>query len=347
MILTSFKYREKDWELSEIVPLGIVNLLVGRNATGKTRTIKAIYDVTSFLQMKGVAVPKSFESSLSFKYADSGLTYSFKIDDGVVVKENLIVNGEIIIKRSKSSAKYRVETINPPDDKLIVQIRRDRKLYPEIENIISWAEGVTYVSCSDINPYTVLGTGKFLNPYSFSELVEKLSSKDKKQVLSNAGKLGFAITELGTIDTGSDLHLVQLKEKGITSRMIDMQLSSGMMRTLYLLCFMAAVKHDNRLSLLLIDDMSEGLDYRRSIDLGKLIFDDCKSQDFQLITSSNDAFLMDIVDISEWQVLRRDKNKVSVINKASHPELFRQFQMTGLSNFDLFSSDFIDNYLNK
>ena len=99
--------------------------------------------------------------------------------------------------------------------------------------------------------------------------------------------------------------------------------------------------------MLLIDDMGEGLDYRRSIDLGKMIFEDCEKNALQLIASSNDAFLMDVVDIANWQVLRRNGSKVRTINQVTHPDLFRDFRMTGLSNFDFFSSDFIDSHLNK
>jgi hypothetical protein len=56
---------------------------------------------------------------------------------------------------------------------------------------------------------------------------------------------------------------------------------------------------------------------------------------------------MDVVDLEYWQVLLRDKNIISTINPKNSKELFREFKMTGLSNFDLFSSNFIDNYLSK
>lgn len=350
MILSSFKYKEFGWALTELSPLNSVNLLVARNATGKTRTISALQNVTSFLQMKGVRMfTPWFEADLQFrddKNPEWKMDYSFRIDKGIVEKELLSVNSVILIKRTADTAQYKNITINPPSDKLVVQIRRDKDLYPDIERLMLWAEGVTSVSCSDIIPFTLPGTGKFINPLSFSNLVDALSPNEINKVLATAKRLGYNISSIKTIDA-ANLRLVQIKEESIPHEMVDIQLSSGMLRALYLLCFLSVIQHNKKPSLLLIDDMSEGLDYRRSIDLGKIIFDECAQNGLQLIASSNDAFLMDIVDIANWQILRRNGSKVSAINQALNPDLFREFRMTGLSNFDLFSSDFIDSYLRQ
>ena len=67
MKLSSFCYKEQGWELTELFPLKPVNLLVARNATGKTRTIRAFLNVTSFLQMKKSFMDiRSFEAALKF-----------------------------------------------------------------------------------------------------------------------------------------------------------------------------------------------------------------------------------------------------------------------------------------
>ncbi|MGM9675788.1 MAG: hypothetical protein ACI3X9_10035 [Bacteroidaceae bacterium] len=351
MILSSFRYKEQGWELTDLSPLHSVNLLVARNATGKTRTIRALQNVTSFMQMKETFLGiHTFEADLKYRdmmKPDWKMDYSFKLNNGIVEKEELTVNDVMLIKRTKTTAKYENQKINPPSEKLVVQIRRDKDLYPEIEQLMIWAEGVTYVSCSDINPFTIPGTGNFINPYNFSELVEALSSVEMKKVLATAKGLGYNIASIKTIEATKGVRLVQVKERTISNEMVDMQLSSGMLRTLYLLCFVSVIKHNKKLSMLLIDDLGEGLDYRRSIDLGKIIFEDFAQNGLQLVASSNDAFLMDVVDISNWQILRRKGYKVSTINQVANPDLFRKFRMTGLSNFDLFSSDFIESYTNQ
>lgn len=351
MVLSSFGYKEPGWDLTELSPLKSVNLLVAKNATGKTRAIRALQNVTAFLQQKETyGGSRTFETELVFRDSEDSefrLDYSFGVKDSVVEKERLSVNGHILIQRSKTIAKYDKTTINPPSEKLIVQVRRDQNLYPEIEKLMLWAEGVISVSCSDINPFTIIMTNKFLNPWGFSELVESLQPKELKKVLSCSKELGYNITDIRTIEATAGIKLVQVKERYISNNMVDIQLSSGMLRTLYLLCFMSVVKHNQKLSLLLIDDIGEGLDYRRSTDLGRLIFADCAKNGLQLIASSNDAFMMDVVDIANWQILRRKGTRISVINQSTNPDLFRSFRMTGLSNFDLFSSDFIDGFLNR
>ena len=177
--------------------------------------------------------------------------------------------------------------------------------------------------------------------------MDSLDSDDKNRVLKNASRLDYNITSISTLKASETVKLVNVKEKLVSEDIFDMQLSSGMLRTLYLLCYMEYIKKNSKVSLLLIDDMSEGLDYSRSTCLGRMIFEDCHQNGLQVIASSNDAFLMDVVDISNWQILRRVGSKVTSINQYTNPDLFRKFKMTGLSNFDLFSSDFIDKYLRK
>lgn len=349
MKLLSFRYKESGWELQELAPLKHQTLLVARNAAGKTRTIKAIVNVAYFLQMKEVLMgSRTFEAELIFSSQDSrsgNFQYALKINDGVIERESLIVNDEVYIDRSKDEAMYLSTKINPPKDRLVVQVRRDQELYPDIEKLMSWAEGVTYVSTSHINPLTIIGDGKFIGPYSFSELVEALSISDKESVISRARLLGYDIEDLKTFEPIQNIHMVQIKERDIEGEMVDMRLSSGMIRVLYLLCLVAVIQHNNNISMLLIDDLGEGLDYRRAIDLGEIIFNDCKEHCLQLIASSNDAFLLDVIDLDNWQILRRNKCVISAINKSNSAGLFHKFQLTGLSNFDLFSSDFIDSYL--
>lgn len=350
MLLTSFSFKGPTWELSALEPLGLVNLLVGRNATGKTRTIKALQNVIAFMQMKKTFMGiKGFSTKLVFtepSKSNQTIIYLFKVSDGIVEKESLVVGGEVLINRTKTTTLYKRNTINPPIDKLVVQIRRDKELFPEIEQLMSWVEGVVCVLCSDINSITVATSLDALeNPVRFSDMLDALSPSERKEILIQSKELGYVLTNMSTT-TINGLKFVMIKEKNVRNAFGDFQMSSGMFRVLYLLCFLHYIKKNDRLSLLLIDDLGESLDYGRSVRLGKLVFDTCETDGLQLIASSNDAFLMDVVDISRWQVLRRAGSKVYSINATNSKELFDEFRLTGLSNFDLFSSDFINNYLN-
>ena len=118
-------------------------------------------------------------------------------------------------------------------------------------------------------------------------------------------------------------------------------MSKGMYRALYLLIYAQYMSVREYPSLLLIDDLCEGLDYERSTKLGKYLFDFCAKHDIQLIATSNDTFLMDVVDLKYWNILQREGSDVTSIDIIKNPELFNDFAFTGLSNFDFFSSDYI------
>lgn len=349
MQLLSFSFKGQGWELSKLAPLGIVNLLVGRNATGKTRTIKALQNVVTFMQMKKMLMGSNdFSTELEFIEPLKGnlsIKYAFQVRDGIIEKESLIVNGEVFINRTNSSTFYRGNAINPPVDKLVVQIRRDKELYPEIERLMSWVEGVVCLLCSDINSISVATSPDlFGTPVLFSQMIDAFSQAEKKEILRQAKVLGYELTSMTPVSING-INIVMVKEKPVKSIYGDFQMSSGMLRVIYLLCFLHYIKKNDKLSMLLVDDLGESLDYGRSVRLGKMVFDACETDGLQLIASSNDAFLMDVVDITHWQVLRRTASKVTTLNASNHKDLFDGFRLTGLSNFDLFSSDFIDNYL--
>ena len=195
------------------------------------------------MQMKQILLGGSMSFSAEMIFGDTEdldyrMEYGFEVKDGVVDKELLSVNNSVLIKRTSKTAKYKSETINPPTDKLIVQVRRDKDMYPEIEQLMTWAEGVICVSCSDINPYTIISPARFINPFSFSELVESLDADGINCVLKNASKLDYNVTSISTLKANNSIKLVNIKEKLVSENIIDMQLSSGMLRTLYLLCFL-------------------------------------------------------------------------------------------------------------
>ncbi len=352
MILSSFTYKTPEWSLSKINPLKPTNLLVGKNASGKTRTINALKNVTSFLQMKSrdLFLEDDFAAKLTFTKPDGEtwhMTYSFAIADKEIIFEKLTVCDVDLLQRNTTSSTtiLKGESINPPKDKLVAQVRRDSVAYPEFEALMEWAETTVIISCSNLNPFTNLNVpSHYINPVSLSDMVESLSENEKKAVIDNAQKLGYDLEDIYTIQAG-ELKFVLVKEKDLKNDIVDFKLSSGMLRVLYLLCFMSYMKQHDKYSLLLIDDLGEGLDYRRATMLGKIIFDDCAQNGVQLIASSNDSFLMDVVDISDWQILRRESSNIKTLNETNSPDLFDGFRMTGLSNFDLFSSDFIDTFL--
>jgi len=90
-------------------------------------------------------------------------------------------------------------------------------------------------------------------------------------------------------------------------------------------------------STIVIDDIGEGIDFERSSRLIELIFKKAEDTGIQLIATSNDRFLMNIVDIKYWNVFERKGETVQALNYRNSKEAFDEFSLTGLNNFDFFA----------
>jgi len=63
----------------------------------------------------------------------------------------------------------------------------------------------------------------------------------------------------------------------------------------------------------------------------------------QLIMSTNDRFVMNNVPLKYWSVIVRKGNIVRIYNYRNSREVFEDFELTGLSNFDFYSSNYLLN----
>lgn len=348
MILTHFSYSELGWSIERPLPLQPVNLLVGRNSVGKSKTIRSLGKTVMFLlQQFDLQMFVNFGAKLCFEDAGTNFTYSFFCKNGVIEKEHLAVGDKMYLDRSGKNALLHEEVINPPSNKLVLHVRRDTVQYPYIEKIMSWAERACGISFNEIDmagdsatSFRIAGTQQKLY-----DMVKSLSREGVQHVMDEAAKLDYPITRIRPLDLMENYKKVVFREKGVDGGLIDKSLSKGMFRALYILIYIEYMSIQGYPSLLMIDDMCEGLDYDRSISLGKLLFDFCLSKGIQLVASSNDTFLMDIVDLKYWNIIQREGSKVSSINIQDNSELFRDFRFTGLSNFDFISTDYIRRHL--
>ena len=170
-----------------------------------------------------------------------------------------------------------------------------------------------------------------------------LNDESKKIVVNDFNSLGYKIAEilLDKFPYRQDSDALYVVEDGLESRLSEYQLSQGMFRALALIVYIQHVVQNNYVSIILIDDLGEGLDYERATKLGKLLVEKLENSNIQFIATSNDSFLMDVIPIKYWNILQRDGNTVRALNYHNSKERFDKFLMTGLSNFDLFSSDYL------
>lgn len=344
MILTEFSYKEASgWSLQEL-SLNHQNLIVGLNSVGKSRTVSALGQVARFIRGEADASMDDVECSLLLENGNR-LEYSFEIKNGEIQAEILRKDGQQLIMRERFYATmYNDEQVSPPGGKLLIQVRRDTQRYPEIEEIIKWAEHTSMFVFSNITT-----SPNSLSPYVISNepllplMFEKIPKEKQNQLLLFMLDLGYQIDKIEEYQKDNGTKMLRLYERGIKRPLTPFELSNGMFRVFCVLLYMIYCSTLSDVRCLIIDDMGEGLDYMRSTRLGKIMFSYCEENHIQLLATSNDSFLMDAVGLQYWNILQRKGGRVYSLNNKNSKELFELFVRTGLSNFDLLSSNFIVN----
>ena len=343
MVLSEFTYKQASgWRLEELL-LNHQNLIVGLNSVGKSRTVSALGQVARFIRGEAAANMDDIECSLLLENG-SKLEYSFEVAGGDVQAEILRMDGRLLIMRECSSATMYDEQVSPPAGKLLIQVRRDTLRYPEIEEIIRWAEHTSMFVFSNITT-----SPNSLSPYVISNepllpvMYGKISEEKQKQLLAFMHELGYEIDRIEEYQRENGSKMLHVYERGIENPLTPFELSNGMFRVFCVLLYMLYSSTLADARCLIIDDMGEGLDYMRSTRLGKIMFSYCEENHIQLLATSNDSFLMDAVDLQYWNILQRKGGRVYGLNNKNSKELFERFVRTGLSNFDILSSNFIAN----
>ena len=343
MLLSEFTYKQAaGWRLEEL-SLNHQNLIVGLNSVGKSRTVSALGQVARFIRGEADANMDDIGCSLLLENG-CRLEYSFEVAGGDIQTEILRKDGRLLIMRERSSATMYDEMVSPPAGKLLIQVRRDTLRYPEIEEIITWAEHTTMFVFSNITT-----SPNSLSPYTICKepllpvMYGKISEEKQKQLLAFMQELGYEIDRIEEYQKENGSKMLHIYEKGIGTPLTPFELSNGMFRVFCVLLYMLYCSALADARCLIIDDMGEGLDYMRSTRLGKIMFSYCEENHIQLLATSNDSFLMDAVDLQYWNILQRKGGRVYSLNNKNSKELFERFVRTGLSNFDILSSNFLAN----
>jgi hypothetical protein len=139
-----------------------------------------------------------------------------------------------------------------------------------------------------------------------------------------------------------DVIGLRVKERNLQCHTDQSDMANGMYRALSIIIHFNFYELEGIPGTVLIDDIGEGLDYERSTELIKLLISKIESGllDIQLIMSTNDRFVMNVVDLKYWQIIDRSGNEVRYFNIKNSAKFFEDFRFTGLANFDFFSSGF-------
>jgi len=103
MRLTSIAYSqfegEKDeWKVKELT-LGPINLLVGKNASGKSRILNIIGNLGNLLAGDLKPAYRSGSYDVTFEHGGKVLKYILVYRDSLVLKEEFTIDGNKVVKR--------------------------------------------------------------------------------------------------------------------------------------------------------------------------------------------------------------------------------------------------------
>ena len=356
-----------EW-LIDNVGLGEINLVVGKNSSGKTRTLNAVSDLVSMLRGRGTTATGTVIYDLRFRNGEGFMRYELEYDTRTILKERLHVGDEMVLDRQSEGhgiIKYEAAPgsifldFEIPHEQLACYAKRDRLQHPFIEVIHGWAVSLRRFDFSGElgkNSYALKAdfqteeldlshTGNSLVP--IISVASREFGTFREMVLEDMNGIGYELEDFGIIHyserygaASQDRYAVYTTESGLDKEVTQRDMSQGMFRAFSVLVQLDYYVLRGMKGLVIIDDIGEGLDFERAKQLVQLLIRKAGEAGIQLIMSTNDSFIMNAVDIEHWAVLRREGNKINLYNYENSREIFEDFKFTGLNNFDFYASEF-------
>ncbi|HEY9862719.1 MAG TPA: AAA family ATPase [Candidatus Obscuribacterales bacterium] len=384
MKLDIFEYlynqgERSEWRVEEC-RLSQTNLIVGKNASGKSRIVKAIHIISELLSESGTLnpQPRSDEWHLFFDIdkPEQKTEYILRIEKGLVIQEKLLIGNEELLSRHESgegeivakeiNQKIRFQT---PQTELAVIKRRDSIQHPFLENLYQWSNSLRFYEFG-----SQLGKNFIAHiPPTIDLLKTKTNFKDsdyvvgifvlgKKEIgdnfihaiISDMKKIGYNLSDMGTKvpslinpdisspDNPDNLpQFLYVQEEDLSSVTEQSEMSQGMFRSLSLFIQINYSLLLSKPSCIVIDDIGEGLDYERSSSMIKILIEKAQTGLIQLIMTTNDEFIMNGVSLEYWSYIERKPGSAKLHNIFNSKDKFDQFEFIGLNNFDFFTSKFV------
>ncbi len=368
LTFSEFEGEPREWKLNT-TSFGSTNLIVGKNATGKTRLLNVISGLAKLLSGKRTDLYDSGYYNVKFECEDNIFSYELKIKGFNVVLERFTRDGDTVLERGETGegeieAKELGKKIRfqAPTTQLAAVSRRDSVQHPFFDELYEWAISVKHFLFGSefgrnflISPKqgeidSVRNDEEITNPNYvigiFQRGLDRHGDKFKKGILKDFSTLGYDCSDVSIVNISkylkekTQLLGLSVKERSLNTETTQLNMSQGMFRALALVVQLNYTIFEKISACILIDDIGEGLDYDRSSNMILLLIEKSRSHNFQLFMTTNDRFIMNGVPLEYWSVLHREGSLVKVFNKNNATRAFEEFEFVGLNNFDFFSSEF-------
>ena len=352
MTLRSIDYKQfigkpAEWHI-EGCTFDMINLIVGKNASGKTMTLNIIRSLSDLLSRHRKLPFVSGNYIINFIKNSKEIEYVLEYDNTEVLNESLKIGSNVFLKRgSDGKGKIYAQEIKKeisfqvPNDEIAAFVKRDAIQHPFLQDLYNWGDnlipfsfGTTlgsdyYAATSEvieIKKQIDLRDTKLARPV-FKKGESQIGEKFLKAVSTDMSTIGYSIDniKIGPISglTLKGLQGLLVKESDLEYDIEQQSISQGMFRAMSLIIQLNYALVQKKLSCILIDDIGEGLDYDRSSKLIKLIMGKAKKYNIQLIMSTNDRFVMNNVPLKYWSVIVRRGNIVRIYNYRNSREYLK------------------------
>ncbi len=345
-----------DWELNDLL-LDDFNLVVGKNATGKSLTLKVIEEFAMLIDNRIFTWGKNqLYRYYSFTFINEQkdifeYKVSVKNEPIAIFYERLEVNGNVKLDRNSENSQLFSEkqnsynSINPPQHMLVIHVRRDSVEHPFFEEIVFWAEHFKSYKFAKVLPLSNYGAVNSVPMHPtiiLSVFLQRSDNQFKTSFIEDLNKIGFNISSIASEKFLDGTLTFSITENGLSKPINEHNLSEGMFRALSLLALVYYLLDTKTPSTILIDDLAEGLDFNRATNLAQLLLEKTENSNIQIVATTNDSYLMNAIPTHHWNILKREGHTVNSYNYKNNKEIFDEFDFSGLNNFYLFTSDYLD-----
>lgn len=369
-----YKGQKNEWSIEGKPLTGIeyqpvilqnINLVVGKNATGKSKTINTIRQLADLLSGDVKLSQLIYDTSvydLSFENNEDQINYFLEYEKGKVKKEILKINGIKKLQRNSDGGTMFYEKANTTldfqmeEDKLAVS-RVDNIQQPFFEPLQNWGKTLSHYRFGGqlgknalLRDISSIKDDKDIDLKDSDDVAEILIKGEKEfsndfisRIITDMERISYSISSV-KVDRLKTIPVsvfgLSVQENDIEDVTEQPEMSQGMFRALSLLIQLNYSLLSKTPNCILIDDIGEGLDYDRSKCLIDLIIEKVKKSPVQVIMTTNDRFVMNNIPLEYWSVIHRVPQKSLFFNIQNSKDIFEEFKYTGLSNFDFLSSEF-------
>lgn len=369
MIIESIKYtryegKPYEWSIEDKdgnpAEFQNINLFVGKNAVGKSRTLSILCDIAHLLSGKiDISDLKFPNVKYQIILREDSTTYEYQtvIEDFSIRSEILLINGvEKINRNNKTIFSEKIkenQVFDLSDAVFFTSLHDNAEDYPYIAEIYEWSNALRYYTFTNQvekntlliseNEFDNLLLAKGLNPDNiiplFSKGKQEFGTEFIQAIISDMKKIGYPISDVDLLRNKKGIG-ISVQEDELPTPTLQVDMSQGMFRALAFIIQLNFALMSKISVCLLIDDLGEGLDFARSKSLIDILIHKINNSYIQIFITTNDRYIMNKIPLRYWTVIERLPKCSVFYNYANSKEVFEDFKYTGLNNFDFLATDF-------